>query len=157
MLFYLSYHLNSRAVFQGEHNKREPYSQELYWIKILLIHHHFYKELICKTNSNLTLLEKIEKQTMKLRGKKRLIKLLVENDVKLVLHGHLHESCEYFKKGIRFLNAGATLDSTHQKSICVNEIEINPASIKVTIRNIFESKLQPLREFYPFSPTQVAV
>lgn len=126
-------------------------------IKILIIHHHFYKELIYKTNTNPTFLERIEKQTMKMKGKKRLIKLLIENDIKLVLHGHLHESCEYIKGGIPFLNAGATIDGSNQNCIYLNEIEITPTTTNYKIRNILETKLQPVIEIFPASASKVAV
>lgn len=110
-------------------------------VKILCIHHHFYKEPLCNSNPNLSLLERIEKQTMKLRGKKRLINMLTGNNVELVLHGHLHETCEYSKKNIRFINAGATINGKLANNIVLNEIEISENSVSVTLKKINPTSL----------------
>jgi predicted phosphodiesterase len=36
------------------------------------------------------------------------MKLFDKYDIRNVLHGHLHESNQYFRHGIRFFNAGGT-------------------------------------------------
>jgi 3',5'-cyclic AMP phosphodiesterase CpdA len=77
--------------------------------KLILIHHHFNKYKARAISSLGNVWQNIEKQTMKLKNKRRLFNLFNEFNVDLVLHGHLHESKEYYRKGIRFLNAGATL------------------------------------------------
>lgn len=79
--------------------------------KIILAHHHFYKNHVESTSSYGTIWNKIEKYTMKLRGKKKLIKLFAEGDVKYVLHGHSHELKIYERKNIIFSNAGASVDN----------------------------------------------
>ncbi|MFA3784067.1 metallophosphoesterase [Melioribacteraceae bacterium 4301-Me] len=78
--------------------------------KILMIHHHFYKKSKKTSSSDNALWDKIESYTMKLRGKKKLFKLFLQNKIDLVLHGHSHEMCDYHRKGIRFLNAGASVE-----------------------------------------------
>lgn len=94
---------------------------------ILLSHHHFYKKpMTCSAPS--ALWNKIEIQTMKLRGRKKLIKLLHNEGIRLVLHGHMHETADYLKKGIRFLNAGNTF-STVNKQIQFNSITITDGMI----------------------------
>ncbi len=98
--------------------------------KIILIHHHFNKIKINNNNSFGSFWQNIEKQTMKLRKKKRLLNLFKIFDVDLVLHGHLHETMEYKRKGIRFLNAGGSLKGPDANEMKINFIDINPSSIK---------------------------
>jgi 3',5'-cyclic-AMP phosphodiesterase len=77
-------------------------------IKVAVIHHHFCKTAISSENG---LWNKVENFTMKLRGKKKLVKLFNENKIELVLHGHSHEVAEYDRKGIRFINAGGCVEN----------------------------------------------
>ncbi len=103
--------------------------------KIILIHHHFNK---LKNNSKSTfgsIWSGIEKQTMKLRNKRRLFKLFKESNINLVLHGHAHESREYSRKNIKFLNGGATVKNEKQ-SVKINFLETGEGKIKIDIRNI---------------------
>lgn len=79
--------------------------------KILLIHHHFYKNNIEPKPSNNSLWDRIESFTMKLRGKKKLVSLLHDIGINFVLHGHSHEVLEYSRRGLRFLNAGGVIDN----------------------------------------------
>ena len=103
--------------------------------KILMTHHHFSK---MKNNAKSTfgsLWLNIEKQTMKLRGKRRLFNLFREFNVDLVLHGHLHESKEYHRKEIRFLNAGATIKNDNNL-LKVNFINLTDGRIDVKIKKL---------------------
>jgi 3',5'-cyclic AMP phosphodiesterase CpdA len=77
--------------------------------KVLLIHHHFHRAPSPSWSVLPGLWGAFENQTMKLRKKRRLLKVLREYEVPLVLHGHYHETTEYVREGIRFLNAGGTL------------------------------------------------
>ncbi len=101
--------------------------------KVVLAHHHFYKKDVSSTSSEKTLWEKIEHFTMKLRGKKKLLKLFHENDVKLVMHGHSHEMMEYTRKGITFLNAGASVQSTAGQETAIYLIDIFPDLIQTNL------------------------
>jgi 3',5'-cyclic AMP phosphodiesterase CpdA len=103
--------------------------------KLILIHHHFNK-FKAKSKSSLgNVWQNIEKQTMKLKNKRRLLNLFNEFQVDLILHGHLHESKEYYRKGIRFLNAGATLKSGKENAAKVNYIRLLKKNIDVCIRH----------------------
>lgn len=104
-------------------------------LRIVLIHHHFNK---LKNNSKSTfgsIWSGIEKQTMKLRNKRRLFNLFKEFSIDLVLHGHVHESREYYRKGIRFINAGASVKN-EKHSLKINFLEINKGKINLRIDNI---------------------
>jgi len=61
--------------------------------------------------------------------------LFNEFNVDLVLHGHLHESKEYYRKGIRFLNAGATLKNEKENSVKVNYVRLLKKEIKIDIEH----------------------
>ncbi|HEY7751765.1 MAG TPA: metallophosphoesterase, partial [Ignavibacteriaceae bacterium] len=63
--------------------------------RIILIHHHFNKLKAESQSSIGKIWQNIEKQTMKLKNKKRLFRLFTEYKIDLVLHGHIHQSKEY--------------------------------------------------------------
>jgi predicted phosphodiesterase len=102
-------------------------------IKIAVIHHHFCKTAI---NSENGLWNKIENFTMKLRGKKKLIKLLDENGIELVLHGHSHEVAEYERRGIRFINAGGSVENPAEENQGFFFIDIDKKNTKVHFQKI---------------------
>lgn len=79
--------------------------------KIVLSHHHFYKNCHEVKSSESAIWNKIEKYTMKLRGKRRLLNAFSSAGVELVLHGHSHDMKEYNRRGITFLNAGSSIES----------------------------------------------
>jgi 3',5'-cyclic AMP phosphodiesterase CpdA len=111
--------------------------------KIVLIHHHFYKKNVESTASQNHIWNKIESFTMKLRKKKKLIQLFQEYDVKLVLHGHSHEIKDYHRKGIRFLNAGASIDNGSELS---QYFQIDSVSDEFQVKSIeyYRKKLSPI-------------
>jgi 3',5'-cyclic AMP phosphodiesterase CpdA len=111
--------------------------------RVVLIHHHFNK---LKSDSKSTfgsIRAGIEKQTMKLRGKRRLLKLFREFKVDLVMHGHIHESKEYVRKKVRFINAGATVKN-NKSLIKINFINLSKNGIDIDIRLLdYPSRLKP--------------
>jgi len=109
--------------------KNEPYR------KIVLVHHHFNKMNVAD-NSPGSFWQNIEKQTMKLRKKKRLLKIFNHFDVELVLHGHYHISNEYVRKGIIFSNAGASLKGPEKGVMNLNIIDIHKRDIKIEVVSI---------------------
>jgi len=103
--------------------------------KIILTHHHFKK---IKNESKSTfgsLWSNIEKQTMKLKGKRRLFNLFNKYKVDIVLHGHTHESREYYRKNIRFLNAGATIKN-NGNDLRINFLNLHKDKIDVRIKTL---------------------
>ncbi len=103
--------------------------------KIILIHHHFNKIKVKGKNSFGSFWQNIEKQTMKLRKKKRLFNLFNRYEIDLVLHGHYHEMGEYKREGIRFLNAGGSLKNNSKNLIGLNFIDISQAG-KITTETV---------------------
>ncbi|MGD1008296.1 MAG: polysaccharide biosynthesis C-terminal domain-containing protein, partial [Ignavibacteriaceae bacterium] len=116
----------------------EQYQDEKYR-KIVLVHHHFNKMNIPQ-NSPGSFWQKIEKQTMKLRKKKRLLKIFKHFGVELVLHGHYHVSKDYVRKGIIFSNAGASLKGPEKGEMNINIIDIGKRDIDIEIVNITVDK-----------------
>jgi len=98
--------------------------------KIVLIHHHFYKHINATTGAVNSLWNSIESQTMKLYGKKRLIKMFGETGVELVLHGHAHENLQYYRNNIRFINGGGSI-RPHDEASRFNLITLNEKEITV--------------------------
>ncbi len=80
----------------------------------------------------------IEKHTMKLRGKSRLLKLFARTNVELVLHGHVHESHEYLRDGVRFLNAGGSVLHDQSPELHINIIRVSDAGIQAEIHRLPE-------------------
>ncbi|MCS7054218.1 MAG: metallophosphoesterase [Ignavibacterium sp.] len=104
-------------------------------VKIIAIHHHFNK--IKKTKRSIAgIWQNIEKQTMKLRKKKRLFNLFNKYKVDLIIHGHIHYNEHYERKGLNFINGGASIKGYSGQSIRVNFIEINNKNIICTLHKI---------------------
>lgn len=105
-------------------------------MKLVLIHHHFYKNEVQAKSSESTLWNRIESFTMKLRKKKKLFKLFNENKVGLVLHGHSHELKEYYRKGIKFLNAGSSVENDSRNEAGIYFVDINGTQIDINLNLI---------------------
>jgi 3',5'-cyclic AMP phosphodiesterase CpdA len=103
--------------------------------KIILVHHHFNKMNVVE-NSQASFWLNVEKQTMKLRKKKRLFKIFNHYDVELVLHGHYHTSNKYMRKGIVFSNAGASLKGPDKGAININIIDIHKKDIGIDVVSV---------------------
>jgi len=104
--------------------------------KIVLIHHHF-----CKLERNgggtmHSVWGTIERQTMKLRGKKDLLRLFRTHGIDLVLHGHYHRMMDYERKGIRFLNGGGSVLDERSKTLSVNIVRVSGREIDVALHRI---------------------
>ncbi len=127
--------------------------------KIIAVHHHFNK--IKNTKRSIAgLWQNIEKQTMKLKKKKRLISLFQKHNIDLVLHGHIHYNEFYERKGISFLNAGASTVGYTGKSLRVNIINLNQNSMhcelhkltengEIKIEDLFKKEYQTLLRLSP--------
>ncbi len=99
--------------------------------KILMIHHHFYKVPQIPSGTLSSVWGAIERQTMKLRGKKRLFELFREHEVALVAHGHVHTNSAYDRRGVRFLNGGGSLLGPASPHVSFNLIQITHEAIAI--------------------------
>lgn len=108
--------------------------------KIVLIHHHFNKQKNDSGFSSAGLWQNIEKQTMKLRKKRRLYTLFQEYKVDLILHGHLHTTEIYEKKELKFLNAGASVKGNEAGKLKFNIITVDKNSIIAETKKINAAK-----------------
>ncbi len=113
--------------------------------KIVLVHHHFNK-IKPVDGTSLNLWQNIEKQTMKLRKKKKLLNIFKQYGVELVLHGHYHESSKYRRKGIFFSNAGASLKGNIKDELNINMIDISDTTTEINITPLTTIK----NELYSF-------
>lgn len=104
--------------------------------KIILSHHHFYKNTEEAESPQRNLWDSIESYTLRLRKKKVLIKLFAEYGINLVLHGHSHEMRDYQRSGIRFINGGASVDNKFKNAAYYNIINIESNSINKEIKKL---------------------
>jgi len=112
-------------------------------VRILLTHHHFNEPYKKYSNIKKRAFKYVEEQGNHLRHRKRLMTLLRKNNVGLILHGHVHESVEYSKRGIRFLNAGGSIDKNRPGELKINFISVKSGRIQTEIRTI------PVQEHVP--------
>jgi 3',5'-cyclic AMP phosphodiesterase CpdA len=104
--------------------------------KIVALHHHFHKMGESQSGAVHSVWGAIERQTMKLRGKSRLIKLFSQNNVEMVLHGHIHQSMEYYRDGVRFVNAGGSILHDNNPDLHISVIRVGPSGSAVEIHRI---------------------
>jgi len=110
-------------------------------IKIVLIHHHFYKKDMIARSSQSSIWNKIENFTMKLRGKKELLKIFEEYNVKLILHGHSHDMVDYYRKGIRCINAGGSIENESSDELNLYIIDAFPFDLSITLSPVLLNQI----------------
>lgn len=91
-------------------------------LKIVLIHHHFYRYIMMTTTGDKHWWDRFEHHTMKLYRKKKLQRLFSQHGVHLVLHGHVHEYRQYEKRGVVFLNGAGWRTPQRPHTLEVNII-----------------------------------
>lgn len=97
--------------------------------KIILIHHHFYKNNETAKSSGNSIWGRIESHTMKLRGKKKLLSLFKRHGVRIIMHGHSHDMKTYERKGMLILNAGASMEGNNPSMFLV---DIEPGNLNIS-------------------------
>ncbi|MFZ2324932.1 MAG: metallophosphoesterase [Ignavibacteriaceae bacterium] len=124
----------------------EKFSDQVNY-KVVAIHHHFNK--IKNTKRSIAgLWQSVEKQTMKLRKKRRLLSLFNKYKVDLVLHGHIHFNESYEREGLIFLNGGASSSGYTGKSIRVNMIELGKDGITCELHKVSEEGKVKIEELF---------
>ncbi len=102
--------------------------------RIVMVHHHLFRrkdesELHTPPETNM-IVERIEQATLKLRGKRKLLKTLNAGKVGMVLHGHVHFTAAYTRKGIACLNgAGAVYPVNPREELKYNLITVDKKTI----------------------------
>lgn len=104
--------------------------------KIIALHHHFHKMREAREGAMHSMWGAIERQTMKLRGKGRLMKLFARANVDLVLHGHIHRSMEYVRENVRFLNGGGSVLHDDHADLHINIIRMHANGSTIEIHRI---------------------
>jgi 3',5'-cyclic AMP phosphodiesterase CpdA len=104
--------------------------------KIIALHHHFHKMREARAGAVHSVWGAIERQTMKLRGKSRLVKLFARNGVDIVLHGHIHQSVEYVRDGVRFVNGGGSVLHDESPDLYINIIRMHGSGTRVEIHRV---------------------
>ena len=62
----------------------------------------------------------------------------------MVLHGHLHETKDYLRKGIRFINSGGSIKSFEKNSVAINFILVTEKEISTEVHLIKEFSANPV-------------
>jgi len=104
--------------------------------KIILIHHHFNKLNVAAKFSSAGLWHNIEKQTMKLRKKRKLISLFNDFGISMVLHGHLHNSHKYERHGQLFVNSGGAIKGLDSEKLKFHFITLDKNNISTQLKSI---------------------
>jgi 3',5'-cyclic-AMP phosphodiesterase len=99
--------------------------------RIVLIHHHFNKMQHRTDGTMQSMWKAFEQRTMKLHGKRTLMKLFESHGVDIVLHGHYHRNVEYVRKGIRFVNGGGSTLSLDSSSLHLNLLHVDRRGIRI--------------------------
>jgi len=95
--------------------------------RIAVTHHHFSRNIADHVPGSGSIWQAVENQTMKLRRKKKILSRLNEMDIKMILHGHLHENSDYSKNGINVYNAGGSVLNCDADKLSLNSIHIKSA------------------------------
>ncbi len=100
--------------------------------RVALLHHHMFRNRdiehldIADGLSASGLAGKIEQRTLKLHGKRQILKLFRQIGVTMALHGHVHFTGQYERHGISFLNgAGAVFPAFRSAGYYYNMIEVS--------------------------------
>lgn len=111
--------------------------------KIVALHHHFHRMREVRAGAVHSVWSAIERQTMKLRGKSRILKLFARHHVDMVLHGHIHQSMEYTREGVRFVNGGGSILHDDHSDLHINIIRLHEAGSTVEIHRIPSEGMPP--------------
>ena len=99
--------------------------------RIVLVHHHFNKMEHTTDGTMQSVWKAFEQQTMKLHGKRALMKLFRRHAVDVVLHGHYHRNVAYTRKGLHFINGGGSVLSPDSTMLHLNILHVDGNGIRV--------------------------
>jgi 3',5'-cyclic AMP phosphodiesterase CpdA len=104
--------------------------------KIGLIHHHFMPKLVYHKQPDSGIWKFVEHHTMKLFGKSKVIKMFAKNDLRLVLHGHVHDNRKYRRNGVEFLNGGGSVGDWSESALKINYVIKERDNFKIIIERL---------------------
>lgn len=84
---------------------------------LVAVHHHFNKIVTEGDQWIKSIWSRIEKQTMNLKKKKRLIQMFNIFNIQAVLHGHYHVMDIYERSGTQFINSGAAFKNSAENTV----------------------------------------
>ncbi len=108
--------------------------------KIVLMHHHaaYGRE---NENGN-PLWHFIEKHSMKILGKRKLMNLFSKYDISFVFHGHIHINNMYSHRDTLFFNAGGSLEYEVNNGTLLNMIHIMDEDVNFERIKLEEEKIK---------------
>lgn len=101
--------------------------------KVVLMHHH---ALYNKDNGYefaSPMWQLVEKHTMKILGKRKLMKLFSRYNVGFVFHGHIHVNNDYTYRSTRYFNAGGSLEYDVFKQTMLNMVTLTDQNVHFEI------------------------
>ncbi|MBN2007823.1 metallophosphoesterase [candidate division KSB1 bacterium] len=116
--------------------------------RILLIHHHFNKQVDTQFSSRQPTLKRLELYANRLKYKNKLYRIMRRFNIDLVLHGHEHVSHHYSQRGFYFMNAGGCVDKIKPQELMVNFVQFWGDQLYTEIRTIHEDKLKNQRKIF---------
>jgi 3',5'-cyclic AMP phosphodiesterase CpdA len=119
----------------------------------IAIHHHFNKILTEDELWLRSIWSRIEKQTMKLKKKKRLMQMFRVFSVKAVLHGHHHVMEMYKRQEVQYINSGASARNAEKDTMYYHLIDITNNLITPTLLK-FTWASQRNRAFKDYFPAE---
>ncbi len=89
-------------------------------IPIVVMHHHM-NDLNDESTEN-GFWKKVESNTMRMKGRRRLIRVFQQLDVRFILHGHIHRNEIYERGGIHIANGAGAVCDDPIKFLKINEL-----------------------------------
>ncbi len=103
---------------------------------LVLQHHHFSKSGTKKARRSENIWGIVERQTLKLKNKRKIALAMKLAGVSAVFHGHYHESKEYYRYDLQICNAGGSIKGNKKGQLRYNEITIRGNQISTIVHTL---------------------
>jgi 3',5'-cyclic AMP phosphodiesterase CpdA len=116
-------------------------------VPIIVLHHHF-NDIVADGISDNSFWRLIESRTMRLRGRRRLLKVFKSLNVRYVLHGHIHRNEVYERSGILLSNGAGAVCDDPVRYLKYNRLTFDNGECRIATRLLpipFEESVAPLR------------
>lgn len=112
--------------------------------RIVVMHHHLFgrKDLVrMGAPAARGLASMIEHRTLKLHGKRRILRAFEEAGADLVLHGHVHFTGQYERNGLACLNsAGAVYPARREDGFSYHMIDLGVRTPNISVIQVSKAK-----------------